>query len=244
MFNFSDPNLISQGNVLDKVYVKLKNSSFFIPVRENSVLNSVLVDAELVSLVPQQLPLSFPIKVVEKTMSLTSNAALAVMIMQIILQIMLKGSLKHILDIFLTIQLMVYVLLFNLRLPALGLMILQEVKKLIEFEALNITRFIQLFDPGFTIKSWLAGVKTVIVNEDQLVSIASDLIVFISLGVGCLFIIITMLIIKLVATPRISDWIHTKLVMVKRNMVWNGLINTLKLSCFKTAFPSATKCVC
>ena len=36
-FNFSDPQLISQGNQLDKVYVKVKNPDFFKPLDANVV---------------------------------------------------------------------------------------------------------------------------------------------------------------------------------------------------------------
>ena len=88
------------------------------------------------------------------------------MIVQVVLQILLKGSLKLILDLFLTVQLLVYVILFNLRLPALSLMILEEIRSLIEFQALNITKLVQLFDPDFDLKQWLVGVKVVVVNQD------------------------------------------------------------------------------
>ena len=81
------------------------------------------------------------------------------MVVQVVMQVMLKGSIKTILDLFMTLQLLVYVTIFNLRIPALAVMVLTEIKKLIEFEALNIVNFIKMINPEFSIEEWISGVK-------------------------------------------------------------------------------------
>ena len=47
-------------------------------------------------------------------------------------------------------------------------MVLDEIKKLIEFESINPEKIIQLFYEDFTLFGFVKGIKTqMIVNEDQ-----------------------------------------------------------------------------
>ena len=112
-FNFSDPLLISQGNQLDKVYVKIKNPDFFRPL-DSSVQVILNQDQEAVVVVPKQLPLNMKAEQVESVASKSSQVVLTMLIVQVCLQILLKGSLKHLIELYLTMQLFVYVLCFNL----------------------------------------------------------------------------------------------------------------------------------
>lgn len=69
----------------------------------------------------------------------------AVMVIQIFMQILLKGSVKTLIDLFMAIQTLVYVTIFNLEMSATTEMILDEFKKLIEFQMLNPQGFVRYF---------------------------------------------------------------------------------------------------
>ena len=137
-FNFSDPTLISQGDTLDKTYVKIKDTSYFKPAALAASFDSTVLTKEVVAIVPKQLPLNIDAEKLQTTIASSQQSVLAILIIQVVAQILLKGSLKLIIDLFLAIQMAVYVLLFNLRLPALAEMVLLEFKNLIEFRMLNI----------------------------------------------------------------------------------------------------------
>lgn len=67
------------------------------------------------------------------------------MVIQIFMQILLKGSVKTLIDLFMAIQTLVYVTIFNLEMSATTEMILDEFKKLIEFQMLNPQGFVRYF---------------------------------------------------------------------------------------------------
>jgi hypothetical protein len=52
---FSDVNIVSTGEVLDKVYVKVKSPEMFVAVDETT-LDKAYSDTTVVAMVPKQLP--------------------------------------------------------------------------------------------------------------------------------------------------------------------------------------------
>ena len=110
--------------------------------------------------VPKQLPTWLMEETIKAAAKGGSNTILVVMILQLVLQLVLKGTVKIILDFFMIMQLMVYIQLYNLNLPAFAELILDEFKKLIEFDSLNPESFVQKFiNADFSVASFISGVK-------------------------------------------------------------------------------------
>ena len=112
-------------------------------------------------------------------------------------------------------------------------MVLGEFKQLIEFQALNPQKIIQMFDPEFSFKNWMAGVKVRIMSKDQEVSVANDLIVFIFIAVVLLMAALVGMALRLVGNQKIKTMIDSQRASLVQKMVWNGMIGSLKLSFFK-----------
>ena len=210
-FNFSDPMIISQGDVLDKTYVRFKDTSIIQPAENGVRFNFEELLTEVVVIVPKQLPFHYNERAVNAGIQTAQKTPSAIMIMQVVAQIVLKGSLKLIIDLFLAIQMAVYVLLFNLKLPALAEMILQELKNLIEFRILNIEGVVRLWDEDFSLGKWMNGVKQKLVNEHQEQSFFAELIVYITLATVLALGFCAYLIVKRFGSKALKDKATSKM---------------------------------
>ena len=90
--NFTEPLLVSNGNKMDKIFVKIMNSEIIRAKASGLPVSSLFT--EMVSLVPKQLPLGIELERLVSAVSQTTHSVLAIMIVQICLQILLRGSLK------------------------------------------------------------------------------------------------------------------------------------------------------
>ena len=67
-FNFSKPLIISQGEVLDKIYIKIKDRKWFVAKESGWPVEEIYVKKDMVALVPRQLPTSIDAEKTESTM--------------------------------------------------------------------------------------------------------------------------------------------------------------------------------
>ena len=144
---------------------------------------------------------------------------------------------KTILDLFQAMQMMVYVMLFNLQISAVTEMILEEFKKLVEFQLLNPEKLLQqVYDPEFTIKGWIFATKEQIISKDQMVSMLDELIVYIFIVALFLLSLCLLGLAWSCSWAERRDKIKSRLKSIIDNTVFNGLINSLKISLFKYCY--------
>ena len=172
----------------------------------------------------------------------SKNLMVTIMIVQIVLQLILKQSVDTIIDMLLAMQVLVYIMEFNLNMPALVEMLLNQFKSLIQFDAINPESFAKMvLGNDFTFYRFITGSTQTIVDEDQKVSMMSDLMVYIFSVIVFLSSMLIMGLLYLVCTPAIKTKIKAKALNVKKHLIWNDLIISYRVAHFAIAISAGAQ---
>lgn len=133
--NFSDPLLISQGRVLDKIIVKIMDKDKFRSQKNGNTLMSDRV--YLQKPIKKQLPAGVSEEEIKKKAKTAAFSMGALMIVEAFLQICLKGILTDLWVLFFTLQIICYLQIYDVPLPANTVIYVDEITKVIEFDLLN-----------------------------------------------------------------------------------------------------------
>jgi hypothetical protein len=102
---------------------------------------------------------------------------------------------------------------------------------LVQFEALKPDKIIGLIldDDEFTIKNWIEGKKSTVLNADHNASVLDDMMIFIV--AGAVFIVVLALLIVLACVLRkFKKKIIDKIKAIKKKFFWNGFVRALQIS--------------
>ena len=122
-----------------------------------------------------------------------------------------------------------------MNLPAFSEIILGEFKKLIEFDSLNPESFVKKFiNADFTVTSFISGVKSQIISEDQSKTVLNQLlVVFFVASLFVAFVTLLSVFAFLQKHSTKGNWAKLQLQNIKQRTVFNGLIQSFKISLFK-----------
>ena len=221
---FNDPMLISQGPSSDMIVMMLKRPELFAPEGSDELLDEGSLKLEVV--VPKQLPPGVSAEKVEKSAGGAKNSVLAIMVVRVLTQIFLKGSIDHIIGLFLALQILCYMMYYNISLPSITEMVLQEFKKIIEFEFLNPEGMVRLWKPDFKLNEWMTGVKADIINPEKSNSMMDSLIVYIGVGAAGVVTLVSLFITSYICRKRVKKQFDK----IKKKLFFNGIVRSITIS--------------
>lgn len=146
--------------------------------------------------IPRQLPNGVSEDDIINSAMQAQKSALAILIVRLLLQVCFKGSMNDLWNLFFTIQLIAYLTIYDVKFPANAEIYIKEFVKLVEFDILKPTVFIQtFFDPTFKFSTWIKDEpQSIEIDKDQEVSMVDDLIFYamcLALGLVGLCLLLT-----------------------------------------------------
>lgn len=125
--------MISKGYYFDRATIKIINKDFFKPVDPRRGVDFVIPVKEI----PKQLPQGVKLEEMEDMAKSLTQSSLVLTIVQLAIQLMMKGSMERFLDIYYELEIQKGVLFFDHDIPINVQTYLNEVMRLVDFEALK-----------------------------------------------------------------------------------------------------------
>lgn len=144
--DFEDPLAISNGNMRDKIEIRIKEegANFFVSEQTGEPLKVENIKEPLVKSIPAQLPKGADREQIEKTALRSTQGFTVIVVVQIVLQLVMKQSIDLLWSMFFVLQLFKAMTIYDIQLQAETLIFMKELRNFIDFQSLQ---------PDFLIKT-------------------------------------------------------------------------------------------